>query len=82
VPLLHRTRYSRPNYRCEWKDICSHGSSFHDRGSVGLLFIRVALFLADAAEQIKGHASYVIGAGTLAGVLYLNLVVGSEVELA
>jgi hypothetical protein len=79
---FHRTRYSRSNYRCEWKDVCSHGSSFHDRGSVGFLFIRVALFLADAAGQIKGHASYAVGAGILAGVLHIDLVLGSEIELS
>ena|ERR1700722_3643369 len=79
---VHRTRYARSNHRCKWKDACSHGSSLHDRGSVGLLLIRVALFLADAAGQIKGHASYVIGAGTLAGVLHIDLVLDSEIELS
>jgi hypothetical protein len=39
-------------------------------------------FMADVAAQIKGHVSYVIGAGHLAGVLHIDLVVGSEGELA
>jgi hypothetical protein len=50
---VHRTRYSGAYYRRERKDVCSHGSSLHDSRSVGLLFICLALFLADAAGQIK-----------------------------
>jgi hypothetical protein len=36
--------------------------------------------VAYAASQIEGHAGYDIGAGHLAGVLYINLVSGSEIE--
>jgi hypothetical protein len=50
-------------------------------GSVGLLFICLHLFLADASSQSESHGGYDIGLECVAGMFDIDLVFGSEIEL-
>jgi hypothetical protein len=76
---VHRACHPRVNHRCQREDVCSHRSSFHDRGCFGLLFICLPMFVANVTPQTESHASYDIGVGYLVGLLYIDLVFGSEI---